>query len=119
MSEQNVVVVRSIWEAFLRNDFEAALSAFEPQRHLPSISRTALAEATLGRRDSYWAEVMRRRGQPGPRRLAQRLSRSCTFTPSRWAAAPAFSTGEPGFGIRPSWRVTSIMSNTIRSGCSS
>ena len=30
MSEQNVVVVRSRWEAFLRNDFEAALSAFEP-----------------------------------------------------------------------------------------
>ena len=30
MSEQNVVVVRSMWEAFLRNDFEAALSAFEP-----------------------------------------------------------------------------------------
>ena len=31
MSEQNVVVVRSMWEAFLRNDFEAALSAFEPE----------------------------------------------------------------------------------------
>ena len=30
MSEQNVVVVRSMWDAFLRNDFEAALSAFEP-----------------------------------------------------------------------------------------
>jgi ketosteroid isomerase-like protein len=30
MSEQNVVVVCSMWEAFLRNDFEAALSAFEP-----------------------------------------------------------------------------------------
>jgi ketosteroid isomerase-like protein len=29
-SDQNVVVVRSMWEAFLRNDFEAALSAFEP-----------------------------------------------------------------------------------------
>ena len=30
MSEQNVVVVCSRWEAFLRNDFEAALFAFEP-----------------------------------------------------------------------------------------
>jgi ketosteroid isomerase-like protein len=30
MSEQNVAVVRSMWEAFFRNDFEAALSAFEP-----------------------------------------------------------------------------------------
>jgi ketosteroid isomerase-like protein len=30
MSEQNVMVVRTMWEAFLRNDFEAALSAFEP-----------------------------------------------------------------------------------------
>jgi hypothetical protein len=30
MSEQNVAVVRGMWEAFLRNDFEAALSAFEP-----------------------------------------------------------------------------------------
>jgi ketosteroid isomerase-like protein len=30
MSERNVVVVCSMWEAFLRNDFEAALSAFEP-----------------------------------------------------------------------------------------
>ena len=30
MSDQNVVVVRSMWEAFLRSDFEAALSAFEP-----------------------------------------------------------------------------------------
>jgi len=30
MSEQNVAVVRDMWEAFLRNDFEAALSAFEP-----------------------------------------------------------------------------------------
>jgi ketosteroid isomerase-like protein len=30
MSEQNVMVVRGMWEAFLRNDFEAALSAFEP-----------------------------------------------------------------------------------------
>ncbi len=29
MSDHNVVVVRSMWEAFLRNDFEAALSAFE------------------------------------------------------------------------------------------
>jgi len=30
MSEQNVAVVRDMWEAFLCNDFEAALSAFEP-----------------------------------------------------------------------------------------
>ncbi len=30
MSVHNVEVVRSMWEAFLRNDFEAALSAFEP-----------------------------------------------------------------------------------------
>jgi ketosteroid isomerase-like protein len=30
MSEQNVVIVRGMWEAFLRNDFEAALFAFEP-----------------------------------------------------------------------------------------
>ena len=30
MSADRVVVVRSMWEAFLRNDFEAALSAFEP-----------------------------------------------------------------------------------------
>jgi ketosteroid isomerase-like protein len=30
MSEQNVMVVRGMWEAFLRNDFEAALSAFDP-----------------------------------------------------------------------------------------
>lgn len=30
MSERNVAVVRGMWEAFLRNDFEAALSAFEP-----------------------------------------------------------------------------------------
>jgi len=28
MSERNVVVVRAMWEAFLGNDFEAALSAF-------------------------------------------------------------------------------------------
>ena len=30
MSEQNVAVVRDMWEAFFRKDFEAALSAFEP-----------------------------------------------------------------------------------------
>ena len=28
MSERNVMVVRAMWEAFLGNDFEAALSAF-------------------------------------------------------------------------------------------
>jgi len=31
LSERNVAVVRGMWEAFLRNDFEAALSAFEPE----------------------------------------------------------------------------------------
>lgn len=30
MSQENVAVVRGMWEAFLRNDFEAALSAFDP-----------------------------------------------------------------------------------------
>lgn len=30
MSEANVAVVRGMWEAFLRNDFEAALAAFDP-----------------------------------------------------------------------------------------
>ena len=29
MSEQNVEIVRGMWEAFLRNDFEAALAAFD------------------------------------------------------------------------------------------
>ena len=31
MSEQNVLVVRGMWEAFLRNDLDAALSAFDPE----------------------------------------------------------------------------------------
>ncbi len=30
MSEANVAVVRGMWEAFLRNDFETALAAFDP-----------------------------------------------------------------------------------------
>ena len=30
MSEENVVVVRGMWEAFLRNDFEASLGAIDP-----------------------------------------------------------------------------------------
>jgi ketosteroid isomerase-like protein len=30
MSEANVAVVRDMWEAFLRNDFETALAAFDP-----------------------------------------------------------------------------------------
>ena len=30
MSQANVVAVRGMWEAFLRNDFEAALAAFDP-----------------------------------------------------------------------------------------
>ncbi len=30
MSDENVVVVRDMWEAFLRNDFEASLAAFDP-----------------------------------------------------------------------------------------
>lgn len=30
MSDQNVAVVRGMWEAFLRNDLEASLSAFDP-----------------------------------------------------------------------------------------
>ena len=29
MSEENVAVVRSMWEAFVRQDFEASLSAFD------------------------------------------------------------------------------------------
>lgn len=31
MSAENVAVVREMWEAFLRNDFEAALGAFDPE----------------------------------------------------------------------------------------
>jgi ketosteroid isomerase-like protein len=30
MSEANVAVVRGMWEAFLRNDFETSLAAFDP-----------------------------------------------------------------------------------------
>jgi ketosteroid isomerase-like protein len=30
MSEANVAAVRGMWEAFLRNDFETALAAFDP-----------------------------------------------------------------------------------------
>jgi ketosteroid isomerase-like protein len=30
MSEANVAAVRGMWDAFLRNDFEAALAAFDP-----------------------------------------------------------------------------------------
>jgi ketosteroid isomerase-like protein len=30
VSEANVAVVRGMWEAFLRNDFETALGAFDP-----------------------------------------------------------------------------------------
>lgn len=30
MSQENVELVRSMWEAFLRRDFEEALSAFDP-----------------------------------------------------------------------------------------
>jgi ketosteroid isomerase-like protein len=30
MSQGNVDVVRSMWEGFLRNDFEASLSAYDP-----------------------------------------------------------------------------------------
>ena len=30
MSEENVAVVRGMWEAFLRNDFEASLGAIDP-----------------------------------------------------------------------------------------
>lgn len=30
MAEANVAVVRGMWEAFLRNDFETALAAFDP-----------------------------------------------------------------------------------------
>jgi ketosteroid isomerase-like protein len=30
MSRENVEIVRDMWEAFLRNDFEAALDAFDP-----------------------------------------------------------------------------------------
>ena len=30
MSQANVAAVRGMWEAFLRNDFEAALAAFDP-----------------------------------------------------------------------------------------
>ena len=31
MSRENVEIVREMYEAFLRNDFEAALSAFDPE----------------------------------------------------------------------------------------
>jgi hypothetical protein len=31
MSQENVAVVREMLERFLRNDFEAALSAFDPE----------------------------------------------------------------------------------------
>ena len=30
MSDENVAVVRDMWEAFLRNDLEASLAAFDP-----------------------------------------------------------------------------------------
>jgi ketosteroid isomerase-like protein len=30
LSDENVAVVRDMWEAFLRNDFEASLAAFDP-----------------------------------------------------------------------------------------
>jgi ketosteroid isomerase-like protein len=30
MSEENVAVVRGMWQAFLHNDFEASLGAFDP-----------------------------------------------------------------------------------------
>ena len=31
VSQQNVLVVRGMWEAFLRNDLDAALSTFDPE----------------------------------------------------------------------------------------
>jgi ketosteroid isomerase-like protein len=61
MSEANVAVVRAMWQAFLRNDFETSLAAFDPDvewdgTNLPDgkISRgldAVLDHATL------WAEM--------------------------------------------------------------
>jgi uncharacterized protein len=61
MSGENVAVVRGMWEAFLRNDFEAALAAFDPEvewdgTNLPDgkVSRglDAVMEHTIS-----WAEL--------------------------------------------------------------
>jgi hypothetical protein len=82
MSEQNVAVVRSMWEAFLRNDFEAALSAFEPNvewdgTNLPDGNVSRGLDAVVEHL-TKWAEtwetweieleqVNRRRRRPGDR----------------------------------------------------
>ena len=61
VSERNVLVVRGMWEAFLRNDFEASLSAFDPQVELDG---TNLPDGTVSRgldavveHVTKWAEV--------------------------------------------------------------
>jgi hypothetical protein len=67
MSEQNVVVVRDMWEAFLSKDFEAALSAFEPGvewdgTNLPDGKVSRGLDAVAGATTRHPLVVLRRRG---------------------------------------------------------
>jgi ketosteroid isomerase-like protein len=61
MGLENVAVVRGMWEAFLRNDFESALSAFAPDVEWDG---TNLPDGTISRGHdavldhvSRWAEM--------------------------------------------------------------
>src|SRR5215213_1084518 len=61
VSERNVLVVRGMWEAFLRNDFEASLSAFDPDvewdgTNLPDGTVSRGLDAVL-EHVTKWAEV--------------------------------------------------------------
>src|ERR1700730_5274510 len=61
MSEANVAVVRGMWEAFIRNDVEAALAAFDPDvewdgTNLPDGKISRGREAVLDHA-ARWAEM--------------------------------------------------------------
>jgi ketosteroid isomerase-like protein len=61
MSAKNVAVVRGMWEAFLRNDVEASLGAFDPEvewdgTNLPDGKISRGVEAVLDH-VTRWAEM--------------------------------------------------------------
>jgi ketosteroid isomerase-like protein len=61
MSEANVAVVRNMWEAFLRNDAETALAAFDPDvewdgTNLPDGKISSGLEAVVDHA-TRWAEM--------------------------------------------------------------
>jgi transposase-like protein len=92
-----------------------------PTRHRRRWRSTNLLERSLGEVKRRTKVIGRFPGETSTlvqgalRQGDQRCSRFRTVIPSLWAAAPAFSTGEPAFGTVPIWRPRSITSNTDRS----